>query len=802
MTTYPSLLPHQKRISDAAAAASRRGEPFRQLLYWNVGSGKTIGALSAAAETDQPSTAVVPAAVRPSFRTEAERLNYANYPVVSYEAAAAGKAPYAQTLVIDESQRIGSPASTRAQGVRDLAMGTRNVLMLSGTPIRNRPSEFAPLLSVLTGSPISHDEFARRYIGTKIHRPGLFDRLRGVRPVEEPTIVHTDELRRLLSGKVDYHNAPTPNVAVAHTNVDVELMPTQTRLYNGMIGRLPSILRWKLQRDYQLSARELAAAQSFLHGPRQVALSNLPYRPDGDAYKAFLESGKLQHAHRLLRETIDGDPRTKAIVYSNFPHAGLTPYAAALAKARIPHAIFHGGLSDVERKDLVAQFNDGKIRVALVGPAGAEGISLKGAQLIQELDRPWNEARSEQAIARGIRLDSHRDLPPELRKVRVQHFSAKLPLGLGGRLRELLGANVAGRRETTDDYLQRLAGRKQKLNVQLLDLLKDIGTRKEAATPDRLPGGRADQRPETDFPEEQIEKGIEHEKEHTDDSELASEIARDHLAEDDDYYTKLEKMEKGSLAALIRDVTAVDRFLSELQPQKRADDTTTDDEDRLWVYECPHCGGDAYNGIPGTGVIFRGSAKCSKCTGSFVAVRRAPKSKHGPLRTSSAHKEAAHVVRRSVRELENNGGATARVLCDEGTGIRTNASRQKFASAAEMDATIVGRLVTLVPDTDKWAEAALAPVVWGSSPGRASVSPSTLERLREAKAHSDRGDYAAKTQALREMISGAPQDWRVDSWLNPDYVGITHASGFRYHLPVSQVADLLVLPAQIAGTHP
>ena len=40
---------------------------------------------------------------------------------------------------------------------------------------------------------------------------------------------------------------------------------------------------------------------------------------------------------------------------------------------------------------------------------------------------------------------------------------------------------------------------------------------------------------------EQLQIGIEVEKEHTDDEELAEEIARDHLAEDPHYYTKLKK---------------------------------------------------------------------------------------------------------------------------------------------------------------------------------------------------------------------------------------------------------------------
>jgi len=47
--------------------------------------------------------------------------------------------------------------------------------------------------------------------------------------------------------------------------------------------------------------------------------------------------------------------------------------------------------------------------------------------------------------------------------------------------------------------------------------------------------------PTEEVDEEQLQIGIEVEKKHTDDEDLAEEIARDHLAEDPLYYTKLKK---------------------------------------------------------------------------------------------------------------------------------------------------------------------------------------------------------------------------------------------------------------------
>ena len=72
---------------------------------------------------------------------------------------------------------------------------------------------------------------------------------------------------------------------------------------------------------------------------------------------------------------------------------------------------------------------------------------------------------------------------------------------------------------------------------------------------DTLPGGKADGKTLKDIAKrhgvsiedirKEFHKGIEVEKEHTNDEWIASEIAKDHLIEDDPfYYTNLEKIHK------------------------------------------------------------------------------------------------------------------------------------------------------------------------------------------------------------------------------------------------------------------
>jgi hypothetical protein len=64
---------------------------------------------------------------------------------------------------------------------------------------------------------------------------------------------------------------------------------------------------------------------------------------------------------------------------------------------------------------------------------------------------------------------------------------------------------------------------------------------------DLLPGGLADHAPDNEFDSEELKMGVEHELEHTDNKQMAKEIAKDHLKEDPKYYSK-KKLEESIIS--------------------------------------------------------------------------------------------------------------------------------------------------------------------------------------------------------------------------------------------------------------
>lgn len=70
------------------------------------------------------------------------------------------------------------------------------------------------------------------------------------------------------------------------------------------------------------------------------------------------------------------------------------------------------------------------------------------------------------------------------------------------------------------------------------------GMDKSQAPKEKLIGGRGDNLPDSAFDARDLADGVDHELEHVKDRAVAKEIAKDHLAEDPDYYRKLKTIEK------------------------------------------------------------------------------------------------------------------------------------------------------------------------------------------------------------------------------------------------------------------
>lgn len=160
--------------------------------------------------------------------------------------------------------------------------------------------------------------------------------------------------------------------------------------------------------------------------------------------------------------------------------------------------------------------------------------------------------RDQAQIALSKRLSSVKRIKPELFE---QYSSIMADIGKKNTARELemgqftkkSSSEAVGSIDDIVTLLKQLYSKKPMSSPAMAMQLKGMiptesSSAKFSALKEVLHGGEADNIPNKAFPKDKLEEGAEEELEHTDNKQVAKEIAKDHLSEDLNYYTKLEKI--------------------------------------------------------------------------------------------------------------------------------------------------------------------------------------------------------------------------------------------------------------------
>lgn len=149
-----SLLPYQR---DGIIQAVRKYAEGAKgvLLADEMGLGKTIQAIGIINEmfpADKGNILIIsPLSLKINWLREIERWGdtRASILVTHYEAIGKLTPNQWDLLIIDEAHFVKNPDSKRGKAVTKLAREAKRVLLLTGTPITNRPVELWPLLMIL-----------------------------------------------------------------------------------------------------------------------------------------------------------------------------------------------------------------------------------------------------------------------------------------------------------------------------------------------------------------------------------------------------------------------------------------------------------------------------------------------------------------------------------------------------------------------------------------------------------------------------------------------------------------------------
>jgi SNF2 family DNA or RNA helicase len=448
-------LEHQKRV------AEKLKKTDALLVYHGMGSGKTLSALAAAEDLGMKLTTIGPASLKKTFAQERKK-HKVKVDIESFSYAKPPEKIQHELLVFDEVHRTGQLTSKRS--VYPEVYRAKKKLLLTGTPIRNRPSELIPIMRGLgIKTPRDVKAFQEKYIEIRKHKPGLLGRLRGIKPGETRHAKNLDILKAKFRGKIDYHmpKYASDYPTITKENISVEMSALQQKTYDTFLKGRPSI-RYKIRQGLPPSRKESKNMNAFLSAARQISNT-----PKGFNLKAKpKDAPKLNRIVSEIQEHMKKDKNYRGFTYSTYLGSGINPLSKRLTKAGISHSRFTGEMTSVEKADVVKKYNTGAIKHLLVSGAGAEGLDLKKTKLIQITEPAWHKPAIEQIKARGIRYKSHAGLPKEQRKVRIQTFISKTrPTRF---LKKQHGS--------TDEYMTQLSERKHRLTQQFLTALKEVGS--------------------------------------------------------------------------------------------------------------------------------------------------------------------------------------------------------------------------------------------------------------------------------------------------------------------------------------
>ena len=297
-------------------------------------------------------------------------------------------------VVLDEAHKIKNPEAEVAQALLGLADGFVRRIIMTGTPVANRPYDLWSQVRFLDGGKSLGDDFGsfRRSLdlandlGRDDARASLF----------ADSLEELFERIRSFSVRETKKSSGLKLPDKTITNIEVELEPRQAEIYAQFRDELAAVV-------VQGGQAVLDDAEALLKRLlRLVQVASDPAMLD-QSYVAM--PGKLRVLESLLHEIVDAGE--KAVVWTSF-----TDNADMLARHfdDLGVGLVHGGLSMAKREEALAAFKtDPECRVLVATPGAAkEGLTLTVANHAIFYDRTFSLDDYLQAQDRIHRISQER----------------------------------------------------------------------------------------------------------------------------------------------------------------------------------------------------------------------------------------------------------------------------------------------------------------------------------------------------------------------------------------------------------
>ncbi len=293
-------------------------------------------------------------------------------------------------IILDEAQRIKNWQTKTANTIKKLK--SRYAFVLTGTPLENRIDEIYSIVQFLDPhlfGPLfrfNRDFYDLDEKGQAQGYKNLDELHRRLRPV-------------MLRRKKEEVEGDLPGRTI--NNYFVSMTEEQALRYDEYNSRVARLMAMAKRRP--LRKEEWEKLQIWLACMRM--LCDTPYILDQEC----TDSPKLEELEKILIDLLDeGDH--KCIIFSEWTR--MLDLVCGLAdRLGISYALHTGKIHQKKRREEIRRFkDDSDCRLFLSSDAGSTGLNLQNADIVINLDMPWNPAKLEQRIARAWRKHQKRSV--------------------------------------------------------------------------------------------------------------------------------------------------------------------------------------------------------------------------------------------------------------------------------------------------------------------------------------------------------------------------------------------------------
>lgn len=521
-----TLRPHQV---DACAVMNRRHRKGL-LLYYDMGSGKTLTALASAVhliyQGDIERVIVAcPVAVKDQFEKQLQGMDVPSlvdkFTITSHQSLKKYPVRPKTMLILDEVHLLRGEGIDFKHALKASYVATK-VLALTGTPLINWPSDIAPIMA-LVNFQITYD---------LVTAGGEWDVFIRQHPRIDPYQYVVDRMAQTDKHKLDHvpftvkpSNAFRKQFMMdnmlslddEHKRQLFQYLKCNIMYYapdktgDQYLDQYPSSTVYRkyvpmtyTQSMYQINAvkRELASLKAIfgvnkieqlmtyfsklrIHGNFSYDETFWASYPDPiDSLQDFIEqtqkTGTKLHDIDVplppYKPKLDAIMDTteayvsrgqKVMIYTYYKTTVHSILRTMLRQRGIAFGSIDSDIKVADRDNVKDQYNTGMISVLLLSSSGQVGLDLKNTSAVIIVEPDWNESNIQQVMARAIRSGSHDGSVP--RHVDVYRYVSTLdPSVLSPGSAQVMGNKSA------DEHLQYISDKKMAQNNRMLTYMRNI----------------------------------------------------------------------------------------------------------------------------------------------------------------------------------------------------------------------------------------------------------------------------------------------------------------------------------------